>query len=522
MKKITLSILVFFILITSVNGQNIPSYIPKNGLVAWYPFNGNANDESGNGNNGSISSSTLTNDRFGNINKAYFFSDANSIFINTTLFPKVTNDFSISIWANFKVISSTYTNTIGAWGKFLFHTWDNGSAYCGIGMSADEGIGRFYLPPNTFKTNQWYNIVFTYKQGIAKIYLDNVLIKSFNNMSQSTTPWNGLFINDNNQKKVIYDDICVYNRELTAKDIEGIYNGTEPNSLTNSDTEKVGQTISGNSTNGKVDNIESSYVTNNNSQRSYSASIVTKSINECKDFDGNTYKSVKIGNQIWMTEDLRTTHFRNGESISQYTNTNIGYEHDTSGHWCYLSMSSNNIMCYDWFAVNNNKELAPTGWHIPSMLEWQVLFDYLGESAEKKMKTTNGWGIATVGGYYKNITCPNCVNWNSQYRRKVPCNVCKDTRRVRGEYIKKSVVNLNGTNSSGFNGAPNGYMNYNSGEISLGKYSTEWWSSTECQDFGTDNSYGFCNAYSASLSPMININKNDRKESLLPIRCIKD
>jgi hypothetical protein len=48
----------------------VPSYVPSNGLVGWWPFNGNANDESGNGNNGTINGPTLTADRFGNANKA--------------------------------------------------------------------------------------------------------------------------------------------------------------------------------------------------------------------------------------------------------------------------------------------------------------------------------------------------------------------------------------------------------------------------------------------------------------------
>ncbi len=53
--------------------QNIPSYIPTDGLVGWWPFNGNANDESGNGNDGTVIGATLTTDRFGNTNSAYFF-----------------------------------------------------------------------------------------------------------------------------------------------------------------------------------------------------------------------------------------------------------------------------------------------------------------------------------------------------------------------------------------------------------------------------------------------------------------
>ncbi len=58
-------------------GQNVPAYVPTNGLVGWWPFNGNANDESGNGNNGTVNGATLTTDRFGILNRAYDFDGVN-------------------------------------------------------------------------------------------------------------------------------------------------------------------------------------------------------------------------------------------------------------------------------------------------------------------------------------------------------------------------------------------------------------------------------------------------------------
>jgi len=68
--------------------SSLTAQIPSNGLVAWYPFNGNANDESGNGNNGVVNGATLTADRFGNANGAYSFDGVNS-FIQTSLMGKV-------------------------------------------------------------------------------------------------------------------------------------------------------------------------------------------------------------------------------------------------------------------------------------------------------------------------------------------------------------------------------------------------------------------------------------------------
>ena len=64
-------------------GQNVPSYVPTNGLVGWWPFNGNANDESGNGNNGTVNGATFTTDRNGASNNAYNF-DGQSSFIEVT------------------------------------------------------------------------------------------------------------------------------------------------------------------------------------------------------------------------------------------------------------------------------------------------------------------------------------------------------------------------------------------------------------------------------------------------------
>ena len=80
--------LVLLAIVFTVNGmaQNIPSYVPKDGLVAWYPFNGNANDESGNGNHGTVNGATLTADRNGKANSSYSFDGvSNFITINNCI-----------------------------------------------------------------------------------------------------------------------------------------------------------------------------------------------------------------------------------------------------------------------------------------------------------------------------------------------------------------------------------------------------------------------------------------------------
>jgi hypothetical protein len=78
----------------------VPSYVPTNGLVGWWPFNGNANDESGNGNNGTVNGATLTADRFGNLNKAYSFDGVdNYIHVLNTPSLDIVNG-TLNLWFN--------------------------------------------------------------------------------------------------------------------------------------------------------------------------------------------------------------------------------------------------------------------------------------------------------------------------------------------------------------------------------------------------------------------------------------
>jgi len=106
-KQILFSLLSLFSL--SVFAQ-IPNYVPANGLVGWWPFNGNANDESGNGNNGTVNGATLTSDRFGNSNMAYSFDGMNDnieIIDNPSFSFFLNSSYSVNIWFNLISLGST-------------------------------------------------------------------------------------------------------------------------------------------------------------------------------------------------------------------------------------------------------------------------------------------------------------------------------------------------------------------------------------------------------------------------------
>ena len=110
-------------------------------------------------------------------------------------------------------------------------------------------------------------------------------------------------------------------------------------------------------------------------------------------------EEVKIGNQIWMKQNLDVVTFRNGDSILQATSYPQWSEAIQSKQpcWCYYDYDAANGekwgKLYNWYAVNDPRGLAPEGWHVPSDNEWDLLADFLGgaEIAGDKMKMTNVW-----------------------------------------------------------------------------------------------------------------------------------
>jgi len=98
-----------------------------------------------------------------------------------------------------------------------------------------------------------------------------------------------------------------------------------------------------------------------------------------KDIEGNTYKTVTIGSQTWMAENLKVTKYNDGTNIINMPDT-AKWNNATNGGWCYYNNdASNNIYgkLYNWYTISNEK-VCPTGWHIPSNSEWVTLVNYLG------------------------------------------------------------------------------------------------------------------------------------------------
>lgn len=129
------------------------------------------------------------------------------------------------------------------------------------------------------------------------------------------------------------------------------------------------------------------------------------------DIDGNTYNTIQIGSQIWMKENLKVTRYRNGDAI-QYVSDANAWSLLTSGGYCYYDNLQSNYATYgalyNWAAINDSRNIAPAGWHVPTYSEWQTLINYLGGSsvAGGKMKETGvaHWNTPNPASNSSNFT----------------------------------------------------------------------------------------------------------------------
>lgn len=99
------------------------------------------------------------------------------------------------------------------------------------------------------------------------------------------------------------------------------------------------------------------------------------------DIDGNVYTTVTIGTQTWMVQNLKVTKYRDGSSITNVTD-NTQWKNLTEGAYCSYSNNNSNAAVYGYlyngFAVNDSRNIAPLGWHVPTDADWSTLIDYLG------------------------------------------------------------------------------------------------------------------------------------------------
>jgi len=217
----------------------LPSYLPTDGLVGWWPFNGNANDESGNSNNGTVNGATLTIDRFGNSNRAYNFNGISN-YINTTSSVIPTNgDYSINIWLFCPSNSGLNTEALSQGGTLINSTY--------IGYLANGNIriggGSNWTWDNitSFPFNAWHMFTVIKKSPYSFLYIDNIKIDSSNTYTNPVSSGSTIFGRQQNNLNNEWwngkiDDIGIWNRALTPSEITALYTGVPTNNNNSGNT----------------------------------------------------------------------------------------------------------------------------------------------------------------------------------------------------------------------------------------------------------------------------------------------
>jgi len=204
-----------------------------------------------------------------------------------------------------------------------------------------------------------------------------------------------------------------------------------------------------------------------------------------KDIDGNVYTTVTIGTQVWMVENLKTTKYRNGDPIPNVSD-NTQWSNLTTGAHCNYNneaaIGNKYGRLYNWHAVNDSRNIAPTGWHVPTDAEWTTLENYvsanLGTSGSiaKALASKTDWASSTNGGTVGNDLTKN--------------------------------------NTTGFTALPGGYRGLDGTCGSIGG-SGYWWSSTEYNTLNAWDRGLYCDSYDMS-------SYDYRKSCGFTVRCVRD
>lgn len=202
--------------------------------------------------------------------------------------------------------------------------------------------------------------------------------------------------------------------------------------------------------------------------------IKKDSIFKVKDFDGNLYDTIHIGKQIWLKQNLKTTHYKNGKVIPIVADYSAWAALARGAYCDYDNTSANSITygrLYNWYAVNTGS-LCPTGWHVPTDAEWTTLTTYLG-------------GESIAGGKLKEA---GLSHWISP--------------------------NISATNETGFTALPCGTRDNEAAFDYFRRYS-EFWSSTE---------YNTWNAWSRGMTnDNSSVNKFFYEKTYgFSVRCLRD
>jgi len=418
--------LLLFGMVTFVAHAQVPDYVPTEGLVAWYPFNGNANDESGNGNDGWNQGATPTTDRFDESDHAYAYSTSSNVELPSN---SLASSFSFSVWfeafepSGEYILDSRINNEAG----FAFLLGDSETIQFGFTAQGQYG-DIIELQGLTVGDSSWHHAVFTFENDTLKTILDNEIIYS-GAQAQETFSSGGTiklgvrYDYSGHWLEGKIDDIGIWTTALTEDQITALYNAqltlpgcTDPtacnfNEAANQDDGsctyppfgltdcEAGGTLCGEGTiwdaslqacvgfNGCPSDLDGDGIVGVNDLLSLLSDFGTACPPEvaewtCGDpvsYHGYDYATVQIGEQCWFAENCRHLPSVSPSSQGSYSEP-YAYVHGYQG---FNLLEAIDEQTFSDFGVLYNQPASvvwacPTSWRVPSDEDWTELELFLG------------------------------------------------------------------------------------------------------------------------------------------------
>ncbi len=237
MKKTTIYLIVISVILFSCEKEDEKDYDLQDGLVAYYPFNGNANDESANNNNGTIVDATFTQDRKGKNNSALSF-DGDGDYVSCGSDNRgILDTITISLWLKttdtYSYILSKYNLLIQQSGFLLNIDADGYPRFAGRDEDGAEGdYIRTSDPPSIINDGNWHHVLAVVASTHWKLHIDGVLVSTASSTTASPKLTNGIILTIASNPDIgtvaaeelsgVIDDVAIYNRVLSEKEMEVI------------------------------------------------------------------------------------------------------------------------------------------------------------------------------------------------------------------------------------------------------------------------------------------------------------
>lgn len=433
-------IITLFIFMLSI--QSIFSQAPTNGLVAYYPFNGNAQDESGNGNHGTVNGATLTTDRFGNSGRAFSFDGvSNNILVNNSNSLQNINEITLSAWVYYTGLASDGTipildksnSSIG--GQYFLRIYNNGNNSFSGTLNGNHGGLSF----NGIQPQTWHLLTMVSANNNFKFYLDGQLIGAVNGSGTSFSNTLPLTIgaNPSGILEVLngkLDDIRIYNRALSDAEVSQIYyseyNPTPPT------TGLVAYFPFNNNTNDEHLALNPSATTINNGTV-YGATPTTDRFGNCDkayNFNG-TSDYIQLNSNIGIVNELTVSAWVKTEQPSTNINAIVSTNNDTGFHFQISDNPSVNIVSYN--NSNNFNVTLPIIPITPSQVWRHLIVVY--KSGESKIYE-NGIQIGFSNDLFSSIEILNNLFIGSGYLNQRFFNGKLDDIRIYNQALTQQQV----------------------------------------------------------------------------------